>query len=43
MLLLPRGIVPSIDDWMRRRRRRQSVDAVEPTLAASRSLAKGSV
>ncbi len=43
MLLLPRGIVPSIEDWMRRRRRRQSVDSVEPTLAASRSLAKGSV
>ena len=43
ILLLPQGIVPSIEDWMRKRRRRQSVDAVDTSRAPSRSLAKGRV
>jgi branched-chain amino acid transport system permease protein len=43
ILLLPRGVVPSIEDWMRRRRRRQTVDTVEPAPAPNRSLATGSV
>jgi branched-chain amino acid transport system permease protein len=45
MLLLPRGIVPSVQDRVRRRRRRRVVDAIEPAGPATARpfLARGSV
>jgi branched-chain amino acid transport system permease protein len=38
MLVLPRGIVPSVQERLRRRRRRQATDATDPrTPTASRT------